>query len=568
LAQAADPQWKHQGYMSGSPDHAHYARLEPQVTPLALSSPTGPLGVDNLELESQFKRTSVTTVPRNECLDFVGDSWFKTLTGVVIALNVVVFGLEIDNQELELLWTCTESCFLAFYITELTLRLLHKGPVDFFCHCSDYLWNWLDAALVVLGAVELWVLRAASEQASQTAVPKICRFFRLFRLLRLLRFFKIFQQLMTVVKAFKEMLQSFTVTFMVMAMFILINAIFCTHLLGKEEAFSRSHLREDSDHYEQEISELFHDIPTSVFTLFRVTTTDNWIEIANPVLVLDPRWGLFFILFILIAAWTMISVLTAVASDSMVAAASFRQEAEAREEEVKKKEFRDFLRKTFHEADDDESGTLDAEEFKNLIQKESLSRYMRNLGINIQMKDLEKAWEMLDVDQSGELTIDEFVMGLAYLQEGLRTKHVMNIDSEIKRVGMRTEGRLDKLSEDVSELLQQNIDLRESLKAQASNQLRHCKLLCEWLEEAQTATPEDFPKEVMDVVAPFIKPLVLRANFDAFKLPDELRADLGTSRAVSSYGVSSQSPGDGVNSATASQMTHMRSIPWMAIHPG
>eukprot|EP00971_Amphidinium_carterae_P061529 1217925-Amphidinium_carterae.1 len=70
--------------MSGSPDHAHYARLEPQVTPLALSSPTGPLGVvvrgvwlwglesilqnmggvDNLELESQFKRTSVTTVPR------------------------------------------------------------------------------------------------------------------------------------------------------------------------------------------------------------------------------------------------------------------------------------------------------------------------------------------------------------------------------------------------------------------------------------------------------------------------------------------------------------------------
>mmetsp|Transcript_29470 Transcript_29470/g.68609 ORF Transcript_29470/g.68609 Transcript_29470/m.68609 type:complete len:375 (-) Transcript_29470:73-1197(-) len=372
-----------------------------------------------------------------------------------------------------------------------------------------------------------------------------------------------------------DMLQSFTITFLVMAMFIIINAIFCTEMLGKAEAFERIHLVEDPvrrAQLQQEITVLFKDIPTSVFTLFRVTTTDNWIEIANPVLELDPRWGLFFILFILIAAWTMISVLTAVASDSMVAAASFRQEAEAREQEVKKKEFRTFLRTTFYEADEDGNSTLDADEFKKLIQKESLSNYMRTLGINIQMQDLERAWLMLDVDQSGELTIDEFVMGLAYLQEGLSTKHVMNIDSEIKRVSQRTEGRLNKLVEEISHMLGQNVELKDKLKEQTDHSWQQCKMLFQWLDEAQQTSPDDFPTEVMEAAKPFLKPVVLKANFDGFREASDVNAELQSSRgAMSSFGAASRSIAVGAHgerSTTASMaMTPMRSIPWMAINP-
>merc|ERR1719181_443193 len=96
----------------------------------------------------------------------------------------------------------------------------------------------------------------------------------------------------------------------------------------------------------------------------------------------------------------------------------------------------------------------------------SVQEEMRRTGILLTQDDLLKTWEMLDIDRSGELTIDEFVSGFTYLHEALCTKHVVNIDYHLKRIQMNMENRIDRLRDDIIDLCQQNFEIEKSLQAQ------------------------------------------------------------------------------------------------------
>merc|ERR1712217_354994 len=102
-----------------------------------------------------------------------------------------------------------------------------------------------------------------------------------------------------------------------------------------------------------------------------------------------------------------------------------------------------FLQDAFVESDNDGNGYLDKEEFESLINK---------------------AWSMLDMDGSGELNIEEFVTGLSYLQEGLATKHILNVDYSLKRVAVNCENRMDKMSILVAQVVGQNEEIMRHLE--------------------------------------------------------------------------------------------------------
>lgn len=234
----------------------------------------------------------------------------------------------------------------------------------------------------------------------------------------------------------------------------------------------------------------FQDVPTSLFTLFQLTTTDNWDDIAYPLVEIDARWRLFFVFFIAFASWTMISVLTAVASDNMIAATTDRKDLELKEQEARHMQFINFLRDSFMEADSDGNGVLDKEEFSAMMGKDFVHKRMKELGIHLSQEELFKAWDMLDIDESGELTIDEFVTGLSYLQEGLATKHIVNVDYSLKRVTIRCEARLQKLQETLKEIEQQGQEILRALEEQEqTNQEQHLSL---WLWQRWALKQEDF----------------------------------------------------------------------------
>eukprot|EP00971_Amphidinium_carterae_P196287 3894636-Amphidinium_carterae.1 len=90
----------------------------------------------------------------------------------------------------------------------------------------------------------------------------------------------------------------------------------------------------------------------------------------------------------------------------MIAATTDQKESELKDLESKQKLFVDFLRDTFQEADADGNGLLDKAEFREMIRMDVVLRRMRELGVNMTQEELENVFDTLDIDQSGELSID------------------------------------------------------------------------------------------------------------------------------------------------------------------
>merc|ERR1719414_71948 len=88
---------------------------------------------------------------------------------------------------------------------------------------------------------------------------------------------------------------------------------------------------------------------------------------------------------------------------------------------------------------------MDTQEFQTLMRKDMVRAQMRNLGVHISQEDLQGAWDMLDHDGSGSLTIDEFVTGLTYLQEHISAMHIVQMDCSLKRTGLRAQRSMEEL---------------------------------------------------------------------------------------------------------------------------
>jgi len=222
----------------------------------------------------------------------------------------------------------------------------------------------------------------------------------------------------------------------------------------------------------------FRNVPASVFTLFQVATLDEWDVIADPIIKVNPLWRLFFIFFIA-ASWILVSVLTAVASNAMIEKTSMNRETAKRDQDRRQEKFIEFLKYAFRQADADGNGTMDKEEFTVLTKKDYVLERMKELGVHLSEEDFQKAWDMLDIDGTGELSIEDFVSGFSALHESLSTKHVVNIDYSLKRVSFSMEQRLDKLENSIADLKALQTDMSESLDNQ--ERMRDAQSLSLWL---------------------------------------------------------------------------------------
>lgn len=407
-------------------------------------------------------------------LDFVDNSWFQFLVGIAIAANVLELAVQTDVPRWGG-WPLCDNIFLALFTAELSLRLLYKGR--WFFTGTDRWWHALDITVVGSGLIDIILthpgLLLEGQSSHLAGLPILhLRSLRLIRLLRLLRVFKMFPRLMAFLWALWMMLSTFIWIFIVLFLFILVSAIVLTQQVGNMEVLHDGQEGRVMEDARRSVAEQFHNVRSSLFLLFQVTTQDNWEEIARPIIVLNPHMRLFFVFFITFASWTLISVLTAVASDSMIAATSNRKDAERHEQERRQRSFMTYLRSCFYDADADGNGLLDREEFEALIAQPVVVSQMHSSGVKLSQEEMRKAWAMLDVDGSGQLTIDAFVEGLSYLQETLSVKHVVNIDYSVKRTAARLEKHMDRLVEDLFEVQAQNAFISQALRDQETRQLQ------------------------------------------------------------------------------------------------
>ncbi|MDO4783557.1 MAG: ion transporter [Propionibacteriaceae bacterium] len=201
----------------------------------------------------------------------------------IIVVNAITLGLEtspwvMSSYGTALHWLDTAA--LVIFVVEIGLKLVAHGWRFF----ADP-WNLFDFLVVAIALVP---------GAGPFAV------LRSLRVLRVLRLVNRMPQLRFIVEAILKALPGIAAIAGLMCIIFYVSAVMATTLFGP--AFP----------------DWFGSLGASLYTLFQIMTLESWsMGIVRPVMEAYPWAWLFFVLFIVLSAFTMLNLFVAVIVDTM-----------------------------------------------------------------------------------------------------------------------------------------------------------------------------------------------------------------------------------------------------------
>jgi voltage-gated sodium channel len=158
------------------------------------------------------------------------------------------------------------------------------------------------------------------------------------------------------------------------------------------------------------IDDHFGSVLKSMFTLFQITTGDSWASgVARPVCKDQPYMVLFFVMYVGVTQFAFLNVVVAVIVESVLQHAMASDDESLKKAEAELKTALLTLYEAFTEMDVDGDLQVTREEFlqgmENVKVKLALSK------VDISPQDAQEMFDILDVDQSGSLKMEEFIEG-------------------------------------------------------------------------------------------------------------------------------------------------------------
>jgi len=365
----------------------------------------------------------------------------------VILLNTIVIGLEVDDAK-AWYWFYFDNGFLLFFFLEISCRLYAAGCTNFFCGSpprdepdgprdrSDVGWNTFDFSVVLFGVLDQWVvalLRPDHDHGKLSRVFMTFRMIRILRVLRMFRLFKAFPELYLLASGLLQSIQTVVWLFVLFALILWLVSIICVNLLR------------DGDEMTQKY---FGTIWSCMFTLFQFVTLDDWSRIARHVAFEEDRYYMMFVfvVYVMFTAFVVLSLLTGVISEHMIAVTKQNELSEQMREQKAVEWLKGFVQRKFRGDGEDEpwdvdgSGTISAEELKALLQNPKVQEEMnRNQGPDLARDGMAKL--MIEdlfntLDQSGdmEISMEELIDGFQNMRGDAKSVQMLELKAEMNRL--------------------------------------------------------------------------------------------------------------------------------------
>merc|ERR1719161_72467 len=220
-----------------------------------------------------------------------------------------------DNKDWTI-WPAIDNALLLFFVIELSLRLYTYGW-SFFTDDREQTWNIFDFVVVVFGVCDLWILQPIKRMSGGVSKGRgdrvsglvtILRVVRILRILRLLRLFKMFHELYLLAMGLVTSCKVVGWISFLFSIVVVISAIFCTTLIGH-----------DADMFPDPafIKEYFGTVARSMTTLFQFITLDDWSYVAGKVTCVMPGMHFFFVAYVILTSFMVLSLLTGVVTDNI-----------------------------------------------------------------------------------------------------------------------------------------------------------------------------------------------------------------------------------------------------------
>jgi voltage-gated sodium channel len=191
----------------------------------------------------------------------------------LIVLNAITLGLETSEtvmREIGPLLVALDRIFLTVFVVEISLRITAHGLKFFRDPWSVF--DFLVVGIALMPATgELSVLRAL-------------------RILRVLRLLSVVPQMRRVVGALLSAVPGLAAIGVILLLLYYVFAVIATNLFGAD------------------FPKWFGSLGASMYTLFEVMTLEGWAQIAREVMKVFPYAWVFFVLYILVATFTMLNL--------------------------------------------------------------------------------------------------------------------------------------------------------------------------------------------------------------------------------------------------------------------
>jgi len=289
------------------------------------------------------------------------------------------------------------SVLMLVFSVELVLRtqawgrdylLSINGVFDVFLVLS----SWIDLALELSGV-------ALVEQVA--SAMHICR---LLRLVRMFRLFAIVPALRLIVAGLMGTVVASLWAVCLLLLLAYAGSLLCTDVLHDQ------------------VPELFGSVPLSIFTHVKLALVEAWPDISAPMVEHSRLWCLYLAAFMLVSNMALLNVVTGLICEMVMDIAHHTSPPTAEENMAAHNEQRLAMQRLFAKADVNGDGTVSEAEYLELLKTFQMQGELRDFGVGLPL-DHFHILSVLDVDNNGCLSHDEFVDGLAR-QCGTRSDHL------------------------------------------------------------------------------------------------------------------------------------------------
>lgn len=307
--------------------------------------------------------------------------------------------------------------FLVVYSIECALRLFIHGKAFF-----KQRWNVFDLAIVCTGVVGEILEIALGSAGSMTNMEhfQILRSMRMLRLLRAARVIISFKELYSLIcglsSCLKTLFWAAGLVFLLLTMWSILSVEYM-HPLIRE-------LAEDGHYNDCSFcADAFKDIMNANLTLFQIISGDGWGQLSRPLIANHPWTAVIIVCIIFTMVFGMLNLITAVIVDTAAQARERDVMHMAKHKEHERNEAWASFAELCVRLDENNDGEISLSELKKGIQEiPELNAYLSVLGV--EDDDLEMVFDMLDANQDGKITHQEFIRQLYKIQTyELRSAH-------------------------------------------------------------------------------------------------------------------------------------------------
>eukprot|EP00927_Polykrikos_kofoidii_P005723 TRINITY_DN12275_c0_g1_i1.p1 TRINITY_DN12275_c0_g1~~TRINITY_DN12275_c0_g1_i1.p1 ORF type:complete len:787 (+),score=149.71 TRINITY_DN12275_c0_g1_i1:67-2361(+) len=451
---------------------------------------------------------------------------FDIVCGIPILAFAMLLGLETNHMSQNegnsnSMFKKMHVCFNIWSVTELMIRGAGLGK-DFVVG-EDRFWNLLDVFMVVTSVIDVIFWIAVNEKAVRSA--GMVRTLKGVRMLRLVKTCRI-ARMLRYVHEFKKMV--FSLQASIMTLFWCVTVIFALvyifAILFTQGAME--HLTKvygDDPSYADKASELRHfygSLPKSIFSLYiSMSGGMSWEAVVRPLMPVHWTLTVLFLIFITFSIFGLLNVLTSVFVESTIKSAQHYKELVIQESQSKKETAISHLRNLFRQMDVDGNGELDQKEMRKYLAEDcDCIGYLEACDISI--NDVSVLFRLLDSDDSGTVSLDEFCEGCLTLKGEARSYDIHCLIYENNRFLSKWSSfsralfdRMRHLDVTMSEVGNACTSLQKNMKAQAEvvsmllNAVQHTLVALDRLQVAPTTlTKTDLDPQLAPTKAVEVSP--------------------------------------------------------------